>query len=127
MNIIELAIEVALYDIEHDEHIEEYGYIDCFIDDAVNHFKLDEYQKGLLIDSVLKKVLGFEGLTISDLLDLFKRSTERAYLKCTLITVVDIKIPSEWIQRAVKAQITDMFIKMQDAVSIKMRGGKDVQ
>lgn len=92
MNNIQLAIEVAKYDITHSDN----NYIQLAVDVAAEHYKLSFDEKTALIDTVVDDLLDLANASTDELLTLYKRAVVSG-----MFLTVDIKDGPDYLGRPI--------------------------
>lgn len=92
MNNIQLAIEVAKYDITHSDN----NYIQLAVDVAAEHYKLSFDEKTALIDTVVDDLLDLANASTVELLTLYKRAVVSG-----MFLTVDIKDGPDYLGRPI--------------------------
>lgn len=116
MNKLELAINVALYDIGQLKP--EYEFIDFVIDDIVQHYKIGDCEINILKCVVINELVSLKEMTLSDLLKMFLRADKEAlYMNCICNIGKDerkMKINANDVKFAIEQEIRDRIIAGKD-------------
>lgn len=93
MNNIQLAIEVAKYDITHSDN----NYIQLAVDVAAEHYKLSFDEKTALIDTVVDDLLDLANASTIELLTLYREAVPAG-----MFVTVNIKDGPDYLGRPIK-------------------------